>query len=80
MVATCDTAVELVTLDLPSGAASRQINCGAAEMVSFSDDGKSLLVTALVHKSRYSTFVTVTGTLPVFVMVVVCVGPNVPAA
>ena len=27
-----------------------------------------------------ATFVTVTGTLPVFVMVVVCVGPNVPAA
>ena len=61
MVATCDTAVELVTLDLPSGSASRQINCGSAEMVSFSDDGKSLLVTALARKSRYSTFVTVTG-------------------
>jgi hypothetical protein len=61
MVATCDTAVELVTLDLPSGSASRQINCGSAEMVGFSDDGKSLLVTALARKSRYSTFITVTG-------------------
>jgi hypothetical protein len=61
MVAQCDTAVELVTLDLPSGSASRQINCGSAEMVSFSDDGKSLLVTALARKSRYSTFITVTG-------------------
>jgi hypothetical protein len=61
IVATCDTAVELVTLELPSGSASRQINCGSADMVSFSADGKSLLVTALARKSRYSTFVTVSG-------------------
>jgi hypothetical protein len=36
IVATCEAAVELVTLELPSGSDRRQINCGSVEMVTFS--------------------------------------------
>lgn len=56
-----EAGIEMVGLGMGTGLDRRQINCGSVETVVFSNDGKSLLATAPARKSRFSTFLTISG-------------------
>ena len=59
VAAASDNGIEIISLGISSGSDRRQINCGPSDAIAFSDDEKSLLVTAAARRSRISTQISI---------------------
>lgn len=63
IAAASEYGVEIISLGLGLGPGSdrRQINCGSADAVAFSDDEKCLLVTSAARRSKVSTHISLSS-------------------